>query len=61
MDLLREYSALHHLAASYGAMSAPQQRAYDRRLGAWMLAADISTDASLNEDIVKMRESWQRE
>jgi len=48
MNLLREYSALHNLAASCDAMSAPQQRAYDQRLGAW--PRNISTDASLNED-----------
>jgi hypothetical protein len=55
MDLLREYSALRKLAADYETMSHLQQRAYDQRLGAWMLAADIAADVSLAEDVSKMR------
>jgi hypothetical protein len=57
MDLGKEYSALCKLAKTYDTMSSSQQHAYDRRLGAWMLAADITTVASCSEAVVKMRQT----
>jgi hypothetical protein len=61
MDLSREYRTLRRLAASYDAMSAREQRAYDQRLGAWLLAADVTDDASLSRDIISWREGWRHE
>ena len=61
MDLSREYRTLRRLAASYDAMSARKLRAYDQRLGAWLLAADVTDDASLSRDIISWREGWRHE
>jgi len=58
MDLSKEYRTLHRLAAAYDTMSAQEQRAYNQRLGAWMLAADIAADYSLDDDVAKMRQGW---
>ena len=61
MDLSKEYRLLHKLAKDYASMSVPQQRAYDERLGAWMLAADITTDESWRKNAAEMRRLWEAE
>jgi hypothetical protein len=55
MDMGKDYNALCRLAMVYETMSPQQQRAYDQRLGMWMLAADIAADESLSEDVARMR------
>jgi hypothetical protein len=55
MDMGKEYNALCGLAVLYDTMPPQQQRAYDQRLGTWMLAADIAADESLSEDVARMR------
>jgi hypothetical protein len=50
-----EFRALNALVTGYDRMSLSEQRNFDRRLGAWMLRADITTDATLDEDVRNMR------
>jgi hypothetical protein len=55
-----EFHALDALVTDYDRMSPPEQRNFDRRLGAWMLRVDIATDATLDEDVRNMRLSMVR-
>ena len=54
-DMRTEYATLCKLAELYETMSSQQQRAYDQRLGVWMLAADIAADHSLADDVARFR------
>jgi hypothetical protein len=54
-DLGAEYAALRRLAPTYDAMTGAQQFAFYVLMVSWMLAADITTDATYEEDAVAMR------
>jgi hypothetical protein len=46
LELASEYRMLRRKALCYADMSSAGRRAYDRRLGAWLLATGMATDAS---------------
>jgi hypothetical protein len=62
LELASEYRMLRRQAVGYTDMSPAQQRAYDRRLGAWLLATGMATPgASLGQDVRVWREYWHHD